>query len=169
MFNFSHLSLLSLYWFTHAYISYFLLFLLCFCLLVLLFGSLFHQLNYFVTYDSFELECLWTFFPLVFIILMSLPLIFYDHQFLGDVYHFTAEQWFFSMSHILPTASCAYLMSQDVLHAFYIPEIWVKMDIVPGTITPISLYFPFIGVYRIFCAQICGTNHSLMCDYVLII
>jgi len=61
------------------------------------------------------------------------------------------------------------LTSADVIHAWFIPEIWSKLDIVPGQIVTSSSYFPFNGVYRVFCAQICGTSHYLMFNNIYIV
>lgn len=56
------------------------------------------------------------------------------------------------------------LNSEDVLHAFYIVEIGIKQDVVPnlqtlawldtGTVSP--------GEYNIYCAEMCGRDHSQM-------
>jgi cytochrome c oxidase subunit 2 len=54
------------------------------------------------------------------------------------------------------------MSSQDVLHSLYIPAFRVKQDVVPGRIT--SLWFEAIepGVYDLYCAEYCGTQHSTM-------
>jgi len=36
------------------------------------------------------------------------------------------------------------------------------IDLVPGTIHSIYLNFPFMGIFTVYCAQICGLNHSVM-------
>jgi len=157
----SHLS-----WFSHMFILSLLslLFVYVTCLIVwaIFFGPSF------VCYETFDLECLWTFFPLLFVCLMFLPLVWYSPLSYQITYFLTAEQWFFTYSHLLPTLSLLLGISNDVIHAFFLPELWVKMDLVPGQITPISLVFPFTGVYRVYCAQICGTNHSVIADYLLV-
>lgn len=52
--------------------------------------------------------------------------------------------------------------SQDVIHSFFIPAFRVKRDAVPGRFQ--SLWFKATrpGVYALFCAEYCGTDHSLM-------
>ena len=54
------------------------------------------------------------------------------------------------------------LVSEDVIHGFFLPAFRVKRDIVPG----MSNYVWFVadkpGSYDIFCSQFCGTQHSAM-------
>lgn len=54
------------------------------------------------------------------------------------------------------------LISQDVLHGFYIPAFRVKRDVVPG----MKNYAWFVatrpGSYDLFCSQYCGVGHSKM-------
>ncbi len=52
--------------------------------------------------------------------------------------------------------------SQDVIHSFAVPDFRVKRDAVPGRFQ--SLWFTATrpGVYALFCAEYCGTDHSLM-------
>jgi cytochrome c oxidase subunit 2 len=54
------------------------------------------------------------------------------------------------------------LVSQDVIHGFYLPAFRVKRDVVPG----MKNYAWFVaskpGSYDLFCSQYCGTGHSAM-------
>lgn len=54
------------------------------------------------------------------------------------------------------------MTSQDVLHDFFLPAFRVKQDVIPGRFT--SLWFEATkeGTYPLFCAEYCGTEHSLM-------
>lgn len=54
------------------------------------------------------------------------------------------------------------MSSQDVLHDYYIPAFRVKQDIVPGRYTKLWFEATKVGEYHIFCAEYCGTEHSLM-------
>ncbi len=60
------------------------------------------------------------------------------------------------------------LTSEDVIHSFYIPAFRVKQDAVPGRYT--SLWFKATkpGVYHLFCAEYCGTEHSRMIGSVTV-
>lgn len=54
------------------------------------------------------------------------------------------------------------LVSQDVIHGFYLPAFRVKRDVVPG----MKNYAWFVatkpGSYDLFCSSFCGTGHSAM-------
>jgi len=54
------------------------------------------------------------------------------------------------------------MTSLDVLHAFYVPPFRVKQDIVPRRYTYIYFTPSRLGTYRLYCAEYCGMNHSLM-------
>ena len=52
--------------------------------------------------------------------------------------------------------------SEDVIHSYYIPAMRVKRDAVPGMYTTFHFTPRETGEYHIFCAEYCGTEHSLM-------
>nr|YP_002727981.1 cytochrome c oxidase subunit II [Pyramidella dolabrata]ACE62849.1 cytochrome c oxidase subunit II [Pyramidella dolabrata] len=52
--------------------------------------------------------------------------------------------------------------SADVLHAWTIPSLGVKMDSVPGRLNSMMTNFLLPGVYYGQCSEICGANHSFM-------
>ena len=52
--------------------------------------------------------------------------------------------------------------SADVLHAFWVPELAVKKDAIPGYITETWITLDREGVFRGQCAELCGTWHSRM-------
>jgi cytochrome c oxidase subunit 2 len=54
------------------------------------------------------------------------------------------------------------LESTDVLHAFFIPNMRVKRDIVPGRFQTLWFTPIEIGDYHLFCAEYCGKDHSRM-------
>jgi cytochrome c oxidase subunit 2 len=54
------------------------------------------------------------------------------------------------------------LISQDVIHGFYVPEFRVKRDAIPGYYTTCWFQPTKIGKYYLFCTEYCGTNHSQM-------
>jgi cytochrome c oxidase subunit 2 len=58
------------------------------------------------------------------------------------------------------------MISEDVIHSFYVPAFRVKQDVLPGRYT--SLWFKPTkpGRYRLFCAEYCGTSHAQMSGYV---
>ena len=58
------------------------------------------------------------------------------------------------------------LATADVLHAFWVPELNVKQDHVPGMDNRIWLRAEDAGRYRGQCAEFCGLQHARMAFYV---
>ncbi len=54
------------------------------------------------------------------------------------------------------------LEATDVLHSFWVPEFRVKQDLVPGQMKTLRITPTEIGLYRLRCAEMCGTGHSDM-------
>ncbi|MDB4961352.1 MAG: cytochrome c oxidase, subunit [Myxococcales bacterium] len=54
------------------------------------------------------------------------------------------------------------MTSRDVLHAFYVPVLRTKQDIIPRRYTYVWFNATKPGTYRLACAEYCGTNHSQM-------
>ncbi len=54
------------------------------------------------------------------------------------------------------------LESEDVLHSFFIPELRVKQDAVPGMMIPIWFDATEPGEFQIGCAELCGSGHYRM-------
>lgn len=54
------------------------------------------------------------------------------------------------------------LESQDVLHSFFLPNLRVKQDAVPGLSTPIWFEANKTGRYDLVCAELCGWGHYKM-------
>jgi len=60
------------------------------------------------------------------------------------------------------------MISQDVIHDFYIPAFRVKKDVLPGRYSSLWFQPTETGTYHLFCAQYCGTNHSEMIGWVYV-
>lgn len=58
------------------------------------------------------------------------------------------------------------MISQDVIHSFYIPQFRVQYMVVPGRYTQMWFTPTKPGKYNLFCAMHCGTQHSEMGGYV---
>jgi cytochrome c oxidase subunit 2 len=54
------------------------------------------------------------------------------------------------------------LVSQDVIHGFFLPAFRVKRDVVPGMKNHAWFVASKPGSYDLFCSQYCGTDHSAM-------
>ncbi len=60
------------------------------------------------------------------------------------------------------------MISQDVIHSFYVPAFRVKQDVLPGRYTTIWFQATKPGSYHLFCAEYCGTKHSGMIGQVVV-
>ena len=54
------------------------------------------------------------------------------------------------------------LRSQDVIHSFFVRELRVKQDAVPGLVIPVHFTVTKTGDYEITCNQLCGLGHYHM-------
>jgi len=54
------------------------------------------------------------------------------------------------------------LISKDVIHSFYLPNVRRKVDAMPGRISRIWFELKKTGKFEIACAEMCGTHHYLM-------
>jgi cytochrome c oxidase subunit 2 len=54
------------------------------------------------------------------------------------------------------------LRSQDVIHSFFVRELRIKQDTVPGLVIPVHFTVTKIGDYEITCNQLCGLGHYHM-------
>lgn len=59
------------------------------------------------------------------------------------------------------------MVSQDVIHSFFVPAFRVKQDVLPGRYTSIWFEATKPGDYRLYCAEYCGTNHSRMVGRII--
>lgn len=60
------------------------------------------------------------------------------------------------------------MISQDVIHAFYIPAFRTQMMVVPGRYTDMWFTPTKVGQYHLFCNMYCGTQHSEMGGTVIV-
>jgi cytochrome c oxidase subunit II len=54
------------------------------------------------------------------------------------------------------------LRSQDVVHNFFVRELRLQQDAVPGMVIPVHFTPDRIGQYEIVCTQLCGLGHYKM-------
>ncbi len=60
------------------------------------------------------------------------------------------------------------MTSQDVIHSFYVPAFRVKQDVLPGRLTQEWFEPMKPGRYHLFCAEYCGTEHSKMGGWAVV-
>lgn len=58
------------------------------------------------------------------------------------------------------------LTSSDVIHSFWVPQLYGTIDMMPGTTTNITIEAVEAGTYRGQCNQFCGLQHANMAFYV---
>lgn len=61
------------------------------------------------------------------------------------------------------------MTSEDVIHSFYLPAFRKKMDVVPGKYTQMWFLPEEEGEFHLFCAEYCGTEHSLMVGNLIVV
>jgi cytochrome c oxidase subunit 2 len=54
------------------------------------------------------------------------------------------------------------MISEDVIHSFFVPAFRVKMDVLPGRYTTMWFEATEPGEYHLFCTEYCGTEHAGM-------
>jgi cytochrome c oxidase subunit 2 len=58
------------------------------------------------------------------------------------------------------------LRAKDVSHAFYVPELRIQQDFVPGLAIPLHFTATQTGKHEIVCTQLCGLGHYNMRAYI---
>lgn len=58
------------------------------------------------------------------------------------------------------------IRSQDVIHNFYVRELRLQQDAVPGLVIPIHFVANQTGHYEIVCTQLCGLGHYRMRSFM---
>ena len=61
------------------------------------------------------------------------------------------------------------ITSDDVLHAFAVPSLGVKIDAVPGRLNVVYLDIIREGIYFGQCSELCGVNHGFMPIKVIVV
>ena len=91
-----------------------------------------------------------------------------------------AKQWMWKLEHAegqreinelhVPVGRDVKLImtSQDVIHSFFVPAFRIKQDVLPGRYTVAWFRATKPGVYHLFCAEYCGTQHSGMVGSVIV-
>ena len=60
------------------------------------------------------------------------------------------------------------MISEDVIHSYFVPAFRIKMDVLPGRYTTVWFEATRTGEYHAFCAEYCGTQHSGMLGRVVV-
>ncbi|MFN9332538.1 MAG: cytochrome c oxidase subunit II [Planctomycetota bacterium] len=134
------------------------------------------------TTHNTPLEVVWTVIPLIIVMVMfawgfkgCLDMTTVPQAASQNTYKATAAQWnwtFTYPNHPEKSRGAVWLEvnkpvqflleSEDVLHAFYIPSMRVKRDVIPGRFQTVWFTPTQLGDFHLFCAEYCGDSHSLM-------
>ena len=135
---------------------------------------------------STPLEITWSTIPLlVFLVIFAWGAVVYFKERTPpddatEVY-VVAKQWMWKLEHAegqreinelhVPVGRDVKLImtSQDVIHSFYIPAFRIKQDVLPGRYTVEWFRATKPGVYHLFCAEYCGTQHSGMVGDIVVL
>lgn len=60
------------------------------------------------------------------------------------------------------------LRTKDVTHSFFVPQLRVKQDTLPGLLLSVHFTANKIGEYEIACAELCGMQHYMMRGRLLV-
>ena len=61
------------------------------------------------------------------------------------------------------------LESKDVIHSFFVRELRLKQDAVPGMRIPLRFTADRVGRYEVACAELCGLGHHQMRTFLEIL
>jgi cytochrome c oxidase subunit 2 len=61
------------------------------------------------------------------------------------------------------------LQSKDVIHSFFVPQLRIKQDTVPGLRIKVHFTATRVGKYEIPCAELCGQLHYNMKSFMLVL
>jgi cytochrome c oxidase subunit 2 len=125
------------------------------------------------------IEIAWTVIPLIiFVGLFVWAGVLYYHMYRPPAdaleIHVVGKQWMWKLQHPSGRAEINELhlplnkpvslvmISQDVIHSFFIPAFRIKHDVLPARYTRQWFTPTKPGIYHLFCAEYCGTDHSSM-------
>ena len=132
-----------------------------------------------------RLEVLWTIIPAIVLVAIFIPTVrtmFQIHD-RADESAYTIQvygkQWWWEIHYTEPdtvanvvTANEIYipvntrvrveLLTSNVIHSFYVPQLAGKMDLIPGHTNVMSIEASEPGMYYGECAEFCGDSHAFM-------
>ena len=137
------------------------------------------------THGNMRLEILWTVIPAVVLVAIFIPTVRTmfriedragDAEYVVEVY---GKQWWWEVHYTQPedlgdvvTANEIYipvdtrvrfeLLTSNVIHSFWVPQLAGKLDLIPGHTNVMSIEANEPGVYFGECAEFCGESHAYM-------
>jgi len=133
------------------------------------------------THGNSKLEILWTFIPVIIVVIMAVPTFNAIVDIESDAPDgaleiiATGHQWWFEFEypeygitganemHIpVDRAVSITLLSNDVIHSYWVPRLHGKKDMVPGHENHLWFTPSEVGEYLGQCAEFCGLSHANM-------
>jgi len=136
-------------------------------------------------HSSLKLELTWTLIPIgicLFLFAWGAQLFFGSARSPQDALevYVVAKQWMWKVQHVggqreinqlhVPAGRPVKLtmVSQDVIHSFYVPAFRIHQDVLPNRYTTAWFEATKPGRYHLFCSQYCGTDHAKMIGEVIV-
>ncbi len=131
-------------------------------------------------HDNPRLELWWTIIPAILMVIVAffsvriwinlqntigdvLTMESIGHQFKYEFRYPRLKQSVYDDMHLpAGTPVTLHVTSADVIHSFWVPEVRLKADMVPGLVQTLRFTPEKIGTYRIICTEFCGRNHGNM-------
>jgi cytochrome c oxidase subunit 2 len=131
-------------------------------------------------HDNNKLEMWWTIIPSILVVLIAIfsVKIWFDlqnaqgdvltmeaigHQFKFEFRYPGLKSSVYDVMHIpVDTPVTVQVTSADVIHSFWVPEVRLKYDMVPGLVQSVRFTPRIVGKYRVICTEFCGTDHANM-------
>lgn len=137
-------------------------------------------------FRTLPLELTWSLIPLAIVLAMAgwgMKVFFTAWRAPADAveYWVTGKQWMWKVQHPsgvreintlhVPVGQAVKLTmtSEDTIHDFFVPAFRVKADVIPGRYTSVWFQADRPGTYHLFCAEYCGTEHSLMRGSIVVL
>jgi cytochrome c oxidase subunit II len=95
--------------------------------------------------------------------------------------HVVAKQWMWKTQHAngareinelhvpIDTPVRLVMTSEDAIHSFFVPAFRMKKDVLPGRYTETWFQPTKLGVFHLFCAEYCGSEHSRMVGRIIVV
>jgi cytochrome c oxidase subunit 2 len=133
-----------------------------------------------------RLEAVWTLTPLaivLFLFVWGTGVFFAQNRPPANAIQFwvTARQWMWKVQHPqgnreinelhvpVHTPVQLRMISEDVIHSFFVPAFRVHVDVLPSRYTTYWFEANRTGTFHLFCAQYCGVEHSKMVGRVIVL
>jgi len=134
---------------------------------------------------SLKLELIWTFIPFVLAMTIfvwgasvfftlsrppddTMDVLVVGKRWMWKLQHMTGKREINELHVPVGRAVKLTMTSEDVIHSFYVPAFRVKADVLPGRYTSTWFRPTKPGRYHLFCAEYCGTKHSGMIGWVVV-